>query len=1350
MPSLNWKIFDSLSGSKHQNFENLCRGLMRLHFERYGQFKARANQPGVEFHIKLTKSCSLGESTHWFGWQCKWYQRNQNGDLNDASHRAIENSLDKTKEHVSGITDWILWTPYTLSKKDQDWYYALPTKMHLHLWAEEELETYLSGDGLILRSTYFGELVLTPNNLEEWHKIAIQPIRERWLPPVHQSVNVERTIRRMLGEAGSWEQLTKVGKQLRKAAESIGHGWKNIINEHRVVKEIAIVPFVKASVEFSNTLTHFHEILAQGKLEIIQQKFKEQKTLLTKDILSVPRQLRALNHPIAIDATNALADMRIAQNMLDKAENFLGVGLVAVLAEAGGGKTHMAAQLTAPQNNKPAGVFFQGRALHKGQTLDDLARTFSLNGFPIPGIDGLLAALDAAAKRACCRLPVVIDGLNEAENPKDWKPLLASLSELVKRYPNILVICTLRTGERQHKDQYWRHQTYSDNRESFAVMALPDDIQRIESKGFGENTDEAIKKYFEYFKINSGDAELPVEFLQHPLTLRIFCEVTNSKRAHEVKIDYFPASLSPLFEKYIDNAAERISQMINLSHSYSVSDINKAIYVLGVELWKSQKREISENEFRTQLSDTSRSWDSSVVNLLAQEGVIFKNPGSEPYEYIITPVYDALGGYIIANALLMKHASDFSFTWLKKPKIIAMFIGDNTHELAFDILSSLVALAPRRMSGRQIWKELAKPLRLHAIMLAADLDAEYLDKETLSAILDLLNESQNIQKRLFFRLQATRASVQYPLNANFLDSALRAMPVHKRDLSWTEWVRREGHDILPYLLTMEHRWKQKLDRRTPSDKLHAKWIMWLLTSTDHELREIATRVLYWFGRGLPEALFEETIRALEINDPYIPERMLAASYGVAMALHVDLNNQSFVNTTLPEFAQHIFEVMFAKNAPFSTTHLLIREYGTRLIEMASLHNPIFFTSEEIQRSKPPFKEGGLRDWGECYLPKEQYHSFGSPFHMNFENYTIGRLAPGRRNYDFKHQEYHKIKTQILWRIKQLGWSAKRFDEIDRFIANSHHYSRIGDNGNRIDRYGKKYSWIAFFEMYGFLCDLGKLEKDYEYFESYRFSNVDIDPSFPKNFPEAHIINTDFLGDPQIETQEWIANSPVPDVTPYLQMSQVQNQSGPWIALDGFFEQEEKYRGRSIFCFIQSFLISTKEADLFFNHLSQQNLGGRWLPEKPKVHYTFAGEIPWCDTFPANGFTEISLYNVLIPVCDFESVTNTTGYATVLAKEIASDLDLIGQPQTFDLFTRDGVKATLGLSERIDFRNSQSLFYMRKDLLKRYLEKHKLTLIWAVRGEREYSSDRFHKFSKEKKYPKETYSIYSFIKRYNYK
>jgi len=737
----------------------------------------------------------------------------------------------------------------------------------------------------------------------------------------------------------------------------------------------------------------------------------------------------------------------IAQKLLDEVEDFLGVGLVAVSADAGGGKTQMAAQLTAPQEGRPAGILLHGRDFHRGQTLDDLAHHFSIDGNPLASIEKLLAALDAAGKRGRCRLPLVVDGLNEAENPKEWKGPLAILAEIVKKYPNVLVVCTLRTGEHRRHDRISRQHDQTNDRESFAVMALPDGIRKIESEGFGGDANDAISKYFDYFKINSGDAEIPVDFLQHPLTLRIFCEVTNPKRESEVKVAYFPASLSPLFEKYVANACDRISQMTNLSHSYTFVEVESAVYKLGYQLWTSRQREINETSYREVVSDITRQWDSSIVNLLAQEGIIFRNPGTEPGEFVITPTYDALGGYIVANALLKKHAHDRGFKCLKDPEMMAAFRGENSHKLAADIFRSLVALFPLRMAGNQLWKVAPDQFRNTALRFATGLEAAYLDDETIAALFALVRDNPKERTRLFSRLQETRGATNHPLNSEFLDSALREMTVSDRDLSWTEWVRTNRTERFNDLLATELRWKEVLTKRTQSDRLHAKWVMWLLASTDHKLRDVATRALYWFGRGAPGELFEESIKSLEINDPYIPERMLAASYGVAMARHVDNRDQIFVKKILPDFGRKLYDLMFALGAPFNTTHSLMREYAARTIELATLHNPALFTQEEINKCKPPFIACGLRYWGESKTSREEHHGLESPFRMDFENYTLGSLVPDRGNYDYEHEGYRKIRAQVLWRVEQLGWSCELFMDAERSIGSESPYSRIGNDAS---------------------------------------------------------------------------------------------------------------------------------------------------------------------------------------------------------------------------------------------------------------------------------------------------------------
>jgi hypothetical protein len=121
----------------------------------------------------------------------------------------------------------------------------------------------------------------------------------------------------------------------------------------------------------------------------------------------------------------------------------------------------------------------------------------------------------------------------------------------------------------------------------------------------------------------------------------------------------------------------------------------------------------------------------------------------------------------------------------------------------------------------------------------------------------------------------------------------------------------------------------------------------------------------------------------------------------------------------------------------------------------------------------------------------------------------------------------------------------------------------------------------------------------------RTSSVDIDPSFPERVAKDHLILADFLGDPEMEMKEWIVHGPLPDVNPYLRLTEVQKEEGPWIALDGFFEQEDEKRGRKLFCFIRSFLVANHEANSFQNHLCHQDFGGRCVtPSQRMVRVNF--------------------------------------------------------------------------------------------------------------------------------------------------
>ncbi|NEB06911.1 hypothetical protein, partial [Streptomyces sp. SID13726] len=131
----------------------------------------------------------------------------------------------------------------------------------------------------------------------------------------------------------------------------------------------------------------------------------------------------------------------------------------------------------------------------------------------------------------------------------------------------------------------------------------------------------------------------------------------------------------------------------------------------------------------------------------------------------------------------------------------------------------------------------------------------------------------------FDRLWEIRRSAPHRLNAAFLDRVLRQLPLPQRDLRWTEWAR----DRAPGRLTADLEraidgWTGS-DSRTERDDLDALAIAWLLTSTNTGMRDLATKALQRYGRPEPKRLFGLAARMLDLDDPYVVERLVAAALG---------------------------------------------------------------------------------------------------------------------------------------------------------------------------------------------------------------------------------------------------------------------------------------------------------------------------------------------------------------------------------------------------------------------------------------------------------------------------------------
>ena len=318
---------------------------------------------------------------------------------------------------------------------------------------------------------------------------------------------------------------------------------------------------------------------------------------------------------------------------------------------------------------------------------------------------------------------------------------------------------------------------------------------------------------------------------------------------------------------------------------------------------------------------------------------------------------------------LTKRAGDNLATFLNSEEVKAALFSEDyeiLHPMYDDIRRCLAMLIPIQ-TGSYLHELVDTPIAWDSSIKALfEIAPSYVTGDCTDLLTHLSQNPDNL--KLLLKLAITTIGhVGHPLNASFWSGILKNLSMPERDISWTEYVRQNAERFDRILEDLELACR----RDTPLPevmeyRLHllAEHVIWTLTSTVRALRDKATRALYWYGRRFPRAFLDLVISSLELNDPYVPERMLAATYGIAMARQHDFSDPSFVKSVLPDYGRRLYEEIFSPHAAHSTTHTLARDYARHTIDVALLHHPDLLTAGERKRTIPPFTDGGIREWGE--------------------------------------------------------------------------------------------------------------------------------------------------------------------------------------------------------------------------------------------------------------------------------------------------------------------------------------------------------------------------------------------------
>lgn len=1018
----------------------------------------------------------------------------------------------------------------------------------------------------------------------------------------------------------------------------------------------------------------------------------------------------------------------------------------------GTGKTHTLCDLA--QTRRGLGrstLLILSHALPPGDPRETLPRSHGLAA----SLTALLRALDRLGRLEGGRALLLVDAINEGDRRR-WRSALAPLCRTADQYPHVGLVVSCRTP-------FDRDLVRPRTRRLLLELHHP---------GFEEQEADAQRVFFDFYGIPTPPHPLIVPEFSRPFFLRLFCEAI-TKLSRERKELFLGqvitghVGMTTILERVVKTVGRPIENALSLPQGLcwrvlKGDQVTGQIVGVAPAMADSQQEHLPRSAcleiLRAHLRPIRRTRQAErLLQRLIADSLLLEVPWwPATEESRITFPYQRFGEQLIARHLLARHLRTTSEAAVRRCFYRHRPLGKlftARHDWAYDMAGVAAAIMlefpqhtrrclPRNArelafylpKHRQPWRPVVGPFLESLPWREADSFTAQTQR-LISLVLERGSEEE--QRSAYEVLVETGCRVGHPLSGDRLWRYLEAKPMWQRDLQWSELLRATNKNSAIIRLLNWCEANPTAAIAPDAAEAVARMLALGLTTTVRPLRDRFTRALFQLGLRLPAALFERTLAALSFNDPYVPERLLAASYGVAMCQHAAPQNDR-LRAALPDLARRLVEEMYVPPAPHQTTHTLVNGYALGLVELAEKIGPGSVPRHWQRHVRPPLTQMRSPFRDPTVITDAECQAVEQAIHMDFGNYTMGSLIPGRANYEDTHPEYVKVRRQVLGRMHDLGYSTARFGALDRLIGQSSW--RESNDGQKSDRYGKKYSWIGYFEMYGLRQHLGLLDED----EIARSADCGVDPSFPEPPPTWSPRLPDVFAEQPTNLVEWMRRGPAPLYEGLRERASVDGECGPWVALSAFVEREQPGDNRAVRTFIRSYLVRARAAASITRTFMTAEYPGNTVYRGPDDVYTYGGEVPWSQQFghtlrtrwgharrKLEAVTWKSRVNAEIPVHEVlweshHSTLNKAGTVLYVSPALCEALRLQKHGQSCDLFDARQRLATLHRIWRDKpgayFRSD--ILYLRRDLLRRYLRKTQQALLWVTWGERLPTADQY--------------------------
>lgn len=1164
---INW-AFLKKHGDERLEFEYFCFHVASCMFEDYGKIEYFYNTPGSEFYIELKNSLTFGGKTYnqgdVLGWQAK-YWRGAKDDSNsplDADHKKeLRKGFEVSMSYRPNLKLWIVCTPGGFVQKEWDKLVVdlrtINSSCDFASWHREIFEDFYLKDSSLFNGIfkyYFGEKFIGLNKLFEISCTTLEVLKRKYDVELHTASDFESSLLSVVDENVASQKINGFISRLKKHADNdrkmpilntydwgyskLSNRFINYYQEDFELRYRLIDKIYSLYYNRDNIVSKAEELLSlideycnnrQIRVQIVNEEFQQ--------IYSQGHdEYGGLNDYLTELARRA----RVLESVLTKDDDFSKENLSSfllllsrkyfqVFAKPGYGKTHLACSLTDNmlKRNKPV-LFFMGSSFRNCDSFQSLVlERLGLNGSM--SFSDMLDCLDFLAKVHHCKLPIIIDGLNEtAPNEERWKEELPALKVLLDKHSHLLLVTTCRD-----KTDYLQAIYGVDNYTEVDNHILLNGLVK-------EDLEVTVDKYFCKYEIRNATVE-DLGAFENPLLLKIFC-ITNKNRSNIVVNNY---SLVSCMDDYSNQLLSNISMHKGKIDKLAKHKLEENLHRASYFLFENDTRYL---DFYNQFA---KIFEDKVYDLI-NEGLCFtfeKNNGEEQVQY----TYDMVAGFHIAKSILHRcgEEEDFkSFIDSNKGK----FFGDKRHTLAEDIIKSLFYLVP--IHYHKEWFEIMpNPEVINAAI--DNLDIFLTSDNGRKSFVNILTETECTTKIIEHLFNALYEKVS-TYNIGYISSFLPFFTKQSGSILDQYWNSKYAtYDVMQEAYSILH------DRYVSNKFKNADLLAFALLMcgiTDMEYRENFCKQAFLIIKKNNDEGLRICSLLLNTSDPFVREAVISVIAG--LGLHSkDWKTLKKCIDILEKYLQN-----------HTTTNVVL------LDDLETLYSYAEVTFRQLHNRELLYKYADVK-WSDKI---EKKWALFSVFDYDYDKSYIRPLFIP----DYCHKTYY-TSSQIYGMLQNMAECLGYDQDVCSMLQNEE-YEKVSYRRQLKDNYAFKYGQAALYELYGWLLLNGKLEN--EYVGTFRTPLVRIDPSFPIVLQKRNLFTVFLLPQRNEDLGNWIKAN-VSDWQASIIMTKLPNRDGDWILLYGTCYQMMSEKNANIYLEWNSFLvpkdISPDEVDLEFAEFTRE-------------------------------------------------------------------------------------------------------------------------------------------------------------------